>query len=182
MLAQTSDLSEKDAAFKQLDEVLVMAGDNPKIPAIEKMHVKMQVNNIKKNIHYRRDEKREAIPLLMDQLKIIGDNEATFGMSLVHVTQDLALVHVEIQEYEQAIHYAEQLEDYARKTATRNHNVHGLLELSGKIKKDATHALELAAMNPINRLRKKQPAIFYSVLAIVVGGIGLAAFKLTNRT
>jgi hypothetical protein len=43
-----------------------MAGDNAKIPAIEKMHIRMQVNNIKKNIHYRRNEKRESIPLLMD--------------------------------------------------------------------------------------------------------------------
>jgi hypothetical protein len=103
-------------------------------------------------------------------------------MSLVHVTQDLALVHLEVREYKQAIYYADQLEAYARKTATRNHNVHGLLELGGNIKKEANLALELAAMNPINRMIVKQPIVFYSLLTGVLGGIGFAAFKLSERS
>lgn len=82
----------------------------------------MQINNTKKNICYRRNERREAIKYLQAQLEAIGENEATFGVSLTHVYQDMALLHFELEEYAMAMGYADMLIQAALKTATKSHN------------------------------------------------------------
>lgn len=53
-LAQTEDISNKDVAFKLLDEALAKAEGIAKMPVLEKKRLRMQVNNTKKNILYRR--------------------------------------------------------------------------------------------------------------------------------
>ena len=104
-----------------------------KLPVLEKKHLRMQVNNTKKNILYRRSEKREAIPYLEDQLAIVGENEAVFGVSLVHIYQDLALVHYELGDYELALAWAEKLIDVAKKTANKTHSANELVQMAHEI-------------------------------------------------
>ena len=84
--AQTDDYKiNKAGIFTKLDEVRKLIDDNIKIPQGEKKQLYMQINNTKKNICYHRGEKDEACKLLQDQLALIGDNEATYGISMTHI-------------------------------------------------------------------------------------------------
>ena len=101
-----------------------------KLSAVEKKHLLIQCNNTKKNILYRRNEKREAIPYLMDQLEIIGGNEAVFGVSLVHIYQDLAYIYFELQEWDHSLHYYKELQGAAMKTAARTHSANETMHMA----------------------------------------------------
>ena len=138
----------------------------------------MQVNNAKKNILYRRNEKRESIIYLNDTLSLIGENEATFGVSLVHIFQDLSLVHYELGEWELAIGYSQQLIENAYKTANKTHNALELLGMADNIINYSKIEIHNASLNPVSRFKIMHPIVFYSATLSILAGASFLGFKL----
>jgi len=180
-LAQTESIENKDIAFKQLDEALEMAKGIAKLSSIERKHLQIQSNNTKKNILYKRNEKKETIPYLLNQLEIIGDNEAVFGTSLINIYNDLAYIHYELNDWDECLSYYHKLKEVAMKNAAITHTADEILRMVESMVLSIMEKKRLAAMNPVSRLRTEHPGMFYASILTLAAGAGVIAFKLISK-
>ena len=176
-LAQTDDEKNKDEIFKRLDLVASIVKDSVKIKNAEKRHILMQINNTKKNVCFKRNEKKECLLYLEDQIKQIGEDKFSYGISFNHIYQDLVVIYFELEDYEKAKEYAKLLDQQARITIKQSHNSTELVQIASEFIKKCDEMINYNKLSPIQKYKQNHPWIFSTAKAVVVVGIiGIGTF------
>jgi len=102
-------------------------------------------------------------------------------MSLINVHQDMAMILIELNQFDKAIEHADILIESIKKSLNKNYNASHTFNFAMQLKEIATKKKELALMHPVKRFKVEHPYAFYTAAVGLFAGIAGATFMFMKK-